>query len=152
MFCSNSAHHDVSTDPKRLKKAVQRVCRKIRALNKVTPIDAIVYCGSSGAAVAYPASVATGIPVVNVRKKNELTHGREIEGKYGLVLKNVVIVDDFIAEGCTMCYIIHKLGLDVNYVGVILYFDSYWNTKNYSKEQFKKHVSYLKDMPVYTVG
>lgn len=89
-------------NPKKLKWVIGRLARHIRAVHKAGPIDAIACRGSSGMAVAFPLSAMLGIPVVNIRKEKEDSHGKPVEGPDGVIVKRYVIVDDLIASGGTV--------------------------------------------------
>lgn len=115
-------------DPVDLKKTVTRTAKKIKRLQKKLKFDAIAFRGQSGAAVAYPVSMLTGIPLILVRKK-ESSHGQAIEGPASLVNRYVVL-DDFICEGTTVNAIIkaienkvRSIGDSIECVGIVLYDD-----------------------------
>jgi len=144
---SHSCHHEISTDPLQLKKVIDKVTRKIKALHKVKRIDAIAFSGFSGACVAYPVSVATNIPTLNIRKE-EVHHGYTREGPSGYV-NNVVIIDDFIQSGKTMNYIFTFLHA-ISCSGIILYNEQFFSNCESSKENYKKYVT-RKGVPVYIV-
>ena len=92
-------------DPKDLKRITKRVSKKMLALKKKLKFDAIVFRGNSGAAIAFPVSVATGIPVVLVRKEG--SHGSKVEGSCSV--SKYLILDDFISSGETMKKILGEM-------------------------------------------
>ncbi len=110
--------------PKDLKRITTRVSKKMLALKKKLKFDAIVFRGNSGAAIAFPVSVATGIPVVLVRKEG--SHGSKIEGSCNV--SKYIILDDFISSGDTMRKILNEMtkwnaggDSEVQCVGIALY-------------------------------
>jgi orotate phosphoribosyltransferase len=116
-------------NPKRLKKVVARAAKKIKKLQKTLKFDAIAFRGQSGAGIAYPVSMVTGIPLIHVRKETcKGTHGQPVEGPNYRV-KRYVILDDFIGQGTTVNTIIKKIDrqcrqddLDpMTCVGILLY-------------------------------
>ena len=84
---------------KKFASLAKRVAKHMVKLRSTLKFDAIAFTGSSGAALAYPVSVITGIPLVHVRKR-ENSHGSEIEGDGEL--KSYIILDDFIDSGATI--------------------------------------------------
>ena len=61
-------------EPNRFKKTVDNTIKAINSLNKEKKINAIAFTGTSGAALAYPVSYATGIPLLCVRKSTKDNH------------------------------------------------------------------------------
>ena len=74
-------------------------------------VDALVFCGSSGAAIAFPLAYLLNMPIIMVRKEGEKSHGDKVE--YLLqrcdpsltTIKNYLIVDDFVSNGDTLSHI-----------------------------------------------
>lgn len=64
-------------------------------------VDCILVHGSSGLWLGGMLTVAQDMPVVQVRKPNESSHGYDIEGKPGKRFRGV-FVDDFISLGSTV--------------------------------------------------
>jgi len=88
-------------NPKKFKITITKMVKEITKLNKTSKINAIAFTGTSGAAIAYPVSYITGIPLLCVRKSTRDNHSRmKLEGF--TTPKNYVIVDDFIASGRTI--------------------------------------------------
>jgi len=84
--------------------AVKSVCKILKLLKKDgLEFDSIAFSGNSGASIAYPVSYFTGLPLICVRKKNESSHGKQVE--FSSVCKNYLIIDDVIASGHTIRYI-----------------------------------------------
>ena len=89
-----------------LKKTVKKLHDFIKSQNM--KYDAIAFRGSSGAAVAYPLSYITGIPLIYVRKTEERSHGRRIEATR-VDKPRYIIVDDLIGTGDTIKNIVHAI-------------------------------------------
>lgn len=88
-------------ETKKFKITVNKVVREIRKIHKKTKINAIAFTGSSGAALAYPVSYITGIPLLCIRKSTKDNHYRNrLEGHVNP--KNYIIIDDIIATGRTV--------------------------------------------------
>lgn len=79
--------------------------------------DAIAFTGVSGAAMAFPVSYITGIPLICVRKQ-EQSHGKMIEGHGNF--KKYLILDDFICTGTTICRILEQLE-EIKCVGIVVW-------------------------------
>ena len=88
-------------EPKQFKKTVDETIKVVVALNKKKKINAIAFTGTSGAALAYPVSYATGIPLLCVRKSTKDNHYRaKLEGYTRP--KNYIIIDDCVCTGTTI--------------------------------------------------
>jgi adenine/guanine phosphoribosyltransferase-like PRPP-binding protein len=105
-------------DPVTFKKLVAKTAKKVKEIKRKFPFTHIAFRGSSGAAMAFPVSVATGIPLVHVRKLREKSHGCPIEGRG--TCNRYVILDDFICSGETVNAIANKLE-KACCVGIITY-------------------------------
>jgi len=100
------------------KKLVKKTVTKVRKIKRELKFTHIAFRGSSGAAMAFPVSMITGIPLIHVRKLTERSHGYPIEG-YGNCEK-YIIIDDFICTGKTVKGITNSLK-DIECVGIITY-------------------------------
>jgi adenine/guanine phosphoribosyltransferase-like PRPP-binding protein len=106
-------------------KMVPAAAKKLRAIQKTHPFDAIAFTGTSGAGIAFPLSLLLKLPLIHVRKKNVKSHYSDtIEGT--ISSKRYLIVDDFIASGATVNRIISTIKKDKNLkkakaVGIFLY-------------------------------
>jgi adenine/guanine phosphoribosyltransferase-like PRPP-binding protein len=87
---------------------VPKTARKLRAILRKHPFDAIAFTGSSGAALAYPMSYFLKLPLIHVRKGNSHYYGGKIEGT--ISSKRYLIIDDFIDSGRTMKRVIKTIG------------------------------------------
>lgn len=105
--------------PARFANLVKRVVRNVRKLKRKLPFEAIAFSGTSGAALAYPLSVALKIPVICVRKPNERSHGQDVEGPV-MQLGRYLIVDDFVSTGKTVRHVAKRLR-GATLVGVAVY-------------------------------
>ena len=123
-------------DPNEYRTLVETVIAKVLELQKTLNFHAIAFRGSSGAAMAYPVSVATGIPLICVRKPSDMGHGCPVEGSYEIDVKKYIIIDDFISSGDTMNAIIEAIEMKrgdylIECVGIIMYNYDY-NMPGYS--------------------
>lgn len=120
-YLSHPDYAQIRYHPATLKKACAKLARVARRIKKVTPFQAIAYRGSSGAAVAYPLSIALNLPVIQVRRQGETAdgHGMGTEGPRRNI-SHYIIVDDFIASGNTVNKILHEFK-DAECVAVLLY-------------------------------
>ena len=109
--------------PKKLASTSKRVAKKLLKLQKTLQFDAIAFRGNSGAGIAYPVSMLTGIPLICVRK-GEKSHGQKVEAAQRSIYRYVVL-DDFISDGGTLESIIKTIRLvtdnETRCVGVALY-------------------------------
>lgn len=110
---------------------VAKVSKKVLELKEVYEFHAIAFRGTSGAAMAYPVSVATGIPLICIRKPTEDAHGDPIEGSPEVDVKKYIIIDDFMASGNTVNTIIESLAeynskrTSIECSVIVLYGDDY---------------------------
>ena len=95
-----NSYHSHLVSPRELKKTVDKVAKAVNKIHAKGKLSHILCTGISGQAISWPVSYVTKIPVVIVRKPRESTHGNEVEGEG--VLKNFIIIDDFISEGTTV--------------------------------------------------
>lgn len=126
----------------------KKIDQTIEAIEKSKlSFDAIAFRGSSGAACAYPISYMTGRSLIHVRKPTENAHSsRLIEGNPMQVVKNYIIVDDFIATGATINCIMECL--TPTCVGIFLFNGSYrWPTYRGGGEDITEQ-----QIPVYSLG
>jgi len=88
--------------PETFKAAVDKATERLREFDGHTPFDSIAFTGVSGAAFAFPLSLALNKTLLCVRKKKgESSHSPyEVEGNYSS--ESYVIVDDFISSGATV--------------------------------------------------
>lgn len=106
-------------------KMVPSAAKKIRAIRKAHPFDAIAFTGTSGAGIAFPLSYLLKIPLIHIRKKSIRAHtSATVEGT--ISSKRYLIVDDFIASGKTIDRIRDTIKKDkqlksAKAVGVFLY-------------------------------
>jgi len=104
---------------------VNHAATRLKEFGAKTPFDAIAFTGVSGAALAFPLSVALRKPLLCVRKGNESTHSPlRVEGDFSA--RTYIIVDDFIFSGATVNRITRMIGeeiLGATPVGIYLYRD-----------------------------
>lgn len=79
---------------------VPKAVKKLRAIRRKHPFDAIAFTGSSGAALAYTMSYFLKLPLIHVRKGASHYGGGRIEGT--ISSKKYIIIDDFIDRGNTV--------------------------------------------------
>jgi len=99
---------------KRFKTKVREVVMAVRSIRR--RFDAIVFTGSSGAAMAYPVSFITGIPLLHVRKDKGHCWSA-LEG--AVYAKRILFIDDFVDSGATLRRV--RSCVKGKIVGVILY-------------------------------
>lgn len=97
-------------EPREFKRTVKQTVKLLKDLRrrKSTRFDAIAFRGSSGAALAFPVSAITGIPLIHVRKDDGNHAVYPVEGT--LCAENYVILDDFVSSGETVETIVKKVG------------------------------------------
>jgi len=94
---------------KEFKKKLKLLTAMIKEYREKEPFDSIAFCGTSGAAFAYPLSLRLNIPLIHVRKEGIKTHATsKVEGNIGC--KSYIIVDDLISTGATIRYIKDMIG------------------------------------------
>lgn len=100
---SSSYLHSVY-DPESFQRTVELTVELMKP--NLDGFDAIVFRGSSGAALAYPVAYLLKKPLLHVRK--ELGHSySKLEGLYGA--KRIAIVDDFVSSGDTLRTIMQEV-------------------------------------------
>lgn len=109
-------------DPKLLKDRVRELQRKL----KPHCFEAIAFSGTSGAALAFPLSLAMKKPLLLVRKDvSYLNHHSSCLVEGALDAKTYVIVDDFVSSGGTIKHIARAVtsttASKMQLVGVALY-------------------------------
>lgn len=115
-------------DQKIFQKAVDKTLLSAEAIRKRTGFDTIAFTGMSGAAMAFLLSHWMNVPLICVRKKNDNSHfvtqtSKILEGNVADVRK-YLIVDDFIASGHTIQYVIDSIqtsNLSAECVGILMY-------------------------------
>lgn len=125
-------------DPKKYVILLDDVVKKVLKLKKTLKFHAIAFRGTSGAALAYPISIATGIPLICVRKPSDKAHGGPVEGSSNTDVKKYLIIDDFMSTGDTIKAIIDAIDMkrrnySVKCVGILLYGDDYGSFKTWKK-------------------
>lgn len=96
--------------PVTLAHSIKKGAADIVRLRKKVPFDAVAFSGSSGAAIAFYLAVQYQIPLIYVRKKNEQSHGQDVEcNLINSTIDTYLIVDDFIDTGKTVDFIINRI-------------------------------------------
>lgn len=100
---------------------VPAAVKKLRAIKRKHPFDAIAFRGSSGAALAFPLSYFLKVPLIHVRKEKSHYGRGTIEGT--ISSKRFVIVDDFIDMGTTIETIVKEVKKEMSAkpVAIVLY-------------------------------
>ncbi len=96
--------------PEQYAKVVDESLRLAQELKAKYQFDTIAFCGTSGAAIAFPLSYGMNLPMLCVRKQNIPSHqttGEILEGNIGT--EKYLLVDDFISSGDTVKYIINSI-------------------------------------------
>lgn len=91
-----------------LAEKVRKADKKFASLRKTMKIDALAFCGSSGAAIAFPLAMRNSVPMIYVRKTGEKSHGSRIECN-GEHIQTYIIVDDMISSGSTIRHIMANI-------------------------------------------
>ena len=123
--------------PLKYKRLIDKIADQLTALKKKKSFGALAFRGTSGAALAYPLSARLNIPLICVRKPDEVSHGFKIEGTQRNVRK-YVIIDDFTESGKTIKAILKQIDKKSDWtkdgkaecVGIILYnvgYDGRWD-------------------------
>jgi orotate phosphoribosyltransferase len=118
-------------NPDSLVRTVNRTNERLKIFRFRKKFDAIAFSGNSGAGICYPLSYMYKWPIICVRKE-ELSHGCDIEGTRAEI-KKYVIVDDFINSGNTVKRIIDKL-LPASCVGIYIYNEDKFLYYNYKED------------------
>jgi len=144
---TNSYHNDIVT-PVAQRKLVNKVSKAILKIHNKTKLSHIVCTGISGQGMAWPVGYVTKIPVAVIRKSGERSHGNPVEGSG--ILKNFVIIDDFICSGNTIKRILkllsskeedpRKRDIELSCKAIILYNDS-----------GSKHGELYKGLPIISI-
>ena len=137
-----SSYHDIIYNPEYLFKAAERTIAKAREIHQQAPYDAFAFRGSSGAAMAFPLSITLKIPCIYVRKPEEKSHGKPIEGPSNEI-NSYLIIDDFIEQGKTINAIREALA-DLKCVGALLYGRTTLSLQH-------KHECFTKPIPLWGV-
>ena len=107
----NGGYGWVGMGPAELALTINKSGIAIKKLQKELEFEAVAFCGSSGAAIAFHLGIKYKIPLIYVRKKDEECHGSSVEcNGTDLQVKKYLIVDDFIDSGKTMRHIIGSIG------------------------------------------
>src|SRR5258706_474101 len=93
-------------------KLVPKAVKKIRAIKRKHPFDAIAFTGSSGAALAFPLSYLLKLPLIHVRKGKSHYGGGQIEGT--ISSKRYLIIDDFIETGASIRRVIKAVNSELD--------------------------------------
>ena len=91
--------------PSDLKKTLEESTAKVGDLCRVFEVDTLAFSGSSGAAFAFYISAQLNIPLLYVRKENEVSHGKPLECNSTKQICRYLIIDDFICSGSTIKHI-----------------------------------------------
>lgn len=88
----------------------------IRLASVGDDFDAIVFRGSSGAALGYVLGYLLEKPIINCRKAGENSHSQnKVEGCYGAA--RIAVVDDFVCSGKTIRVILEDVGTAYEQLG-----------------------------------
>jgi len=93
-------------------KLVPRTVKKVRAIKRKYPFDAIAFTGSSGAALAYPLSYLLKLPLIHVRKGSSHYGQGKIEGT--ISSRRYLIIDDFIDTGASIRRIVKAVDSELD--------------------------------------
>jgi adenine/guanine phosphoribosyltransferase-like PRPP-binding protein len=125
---------------------LKKVSVKLEQIQKDVGFDAIACSGSSGLHPAGILSIALQVPIIYVRKENETSHGSEIECNSRDLLKQYIILDDFVCSGSTVNHILSSISNFASKektsipecVGVFLYAcDSSISSMNFNNRKLK---------------
>lgn len=83
------------------RETVDATIRAIHEIRKTLRIDALAFRGTSGCAVGFPAALATGMPMLHVRKGHSHCSVL-VEGHVGPTIRSYLIIDDFVSSGETI--------------------------------------------------
>lgn len=136
--------------------------RAIKAFHKNNPFDAIVFCGYSGAAFAYPLSFALNIPVVCIRKREDMTHCHCDRYYEGIIPKKYIIVDDRICSGETIERIQSEIQVEIEAYNENIRWERKFSVKSLLKtpqllaiflyDNLDNFVDKFEDVPVYHIN
>lgn len=146
---------DIFMYPDKYGQLVDRIADQLEALRKKQSFTGMVFRGLSGAALAYPLSARLHIPLICVRKKDENSHGRDVEGPQANV-RRYIILDDFIETGQTIKDLLKAMDDQnkwnkpskhnrVRCSGIVLYaekYSEYWDKKFFTYKKKKIPIHY----------
>lgn len=145
---------DIFMCPNEYGQLVDRIADQLEALRKKQSFTGMVFRGQSGAALAYPLSARLRIPIICVRKKDEKTHGFNVEGPQANV-RRYIIIDDFIETGETIKALIDAIDDENKWnkpskhnqarcSGIVLYDEKYhnWSQKFFIYKKNKIPIHY----------
>ena len=115
-----SSQYLITLHPDQLIRSVTRVASNLKSLQEEIKFDAIAFRGMSGASMAYPVSFLTGIPLLQIRKMTEKSHGNNVEGS-GDIIRKYIILDDFIFSGETVRSIITEINKEARRLATFQY-------------------------------
>lgn len=97
----NSGYGDWKFNPDSIRERMEGILSCLEIIKMRHGVDCILVHGSSGLWIGGMLTMAQNLPVVQVRKPDESSHGCAIEGKPGKRFRGV-FVDDFISHGITV--------------------------------------------------
>lgn len=159
VYCIGSSHNNAILSPNKLKKIVRDTTAFVKEIQLIQrrkrkpQINALVFSGMSGAGVAFPLAMRTGIAPLLVRKKDDDSHSTVlVEGNGDLSSDdkiNYLIIDDLIDTGATVNYILgsmNKACSNAKVQGILLYKNGPWDKRT----SFWDEVA-GKEIPTYSV-
>lgn len=110
LFSQGTGYGWAALSPKLLAAKIKESGINIIKLREELKFDAVAFCGSSGAALAFHLAAEYELPIIYVRKEKEECHGYRVECnlRHGHI-KKYLIVDDFVDTGSTIKYIIGRI-------------------------------------------
>lgn len=139
-LASYSGYGWIGKDPFSLQEYIQHAVDRFEHVVPEMP-DAIAFTGSSGAAIAFPLAAKYRLPLIMVRKDHEKSHGYKVDCNYSGVIKNYIIVDDFVATGASVRRILAKIIRRARYLektppvctGIYLWCDGHAGSRTFGR-------------------
>lgn len=102
MHLSTGGYSSRQYDSNRLRRTAQHLATELPRIMAETGADTIAVTGKSGLSLAFATLMLIDFPLTVVRKRNEMSHGNQIEGKDSHRVRHYLILDDFVDSGATV--------------------------------------------------
>lgn len=104
-----ASHLSNMLTPKEFEKKCRRVIQNMKALQKRTRFDCLVFSGLSGALIAPVVSRSLKVNMIPIRKGEDCHSCSQVEYLDSISYKKAIIFDDLVESGKTINYIMGQL-------------------------------------------